>query len=388
MSRRDEVEMGKPDGGVNVAILGATGRVGQELLKVLEQRNFPIAGLKLLASARSKDATIKFKGKTYPVEEPSADAFKGVHIVLSSAGEAISKEWVPVAVEQGAVVIDNTNAYRMEPTVPLVVPEVNAHALHEHNGIIANPNCSTAQLVVVLKPLHEAAGLKRVIVSTYQSVSGAGKEAMDELALQTKAVINDEEYKPQIFQRQIAFNLIPHIDKFLDNGYTKEEMKVVHESRKMLEIPDLAITCTAVRVPVVIGHSESVTIDLERPLSPAQAREILSDSPAVEIWDNPDEALYPTPVEAAGEDPVYVGRIRRDTSSETGLNLWVVADNLRIGAALNAVRIAEYLLAKNLLGKKENRWDVPIQQRCTMPKISGEVVPYERSSVKSKGDLD
>jgi aspartate-semialdehyde dehydrogenase len=334
---------------VTVAILGATGRVGQELLKVLEQRDFPVDQLKLLASARSKDTTVTFKGKDYAVTEPTAESFKGVDIVLSSAGEAISKEWVPIAVEQGAVVIDNTNAYRMEPMVPLVVPEVNAHVLHKHNGIIANPNCSTAQLVVVLKPLHEAAGLERVIVSTYQSVSGAGKEAMDELEQQTRATLNDQEFKPQVFQRQIAFNLIPHIDKFLDNGYTKEEMKVVNESRKMLEIPDLPITCTAVRVPVVISHSESVTVDLKRALSPAQAREILADSPAIEVWDNPDEALYPTPLDAVGEDPVYVGRIRRDTSSQTGLNLWVVADNLRIGAALNAVRIAEYLLKHNLL---------------------------------------
>ncbi len=337
---------------VNVAILGATGRVGQELLKVLEQRDFPVAKLTLLASARSKDASVTFKDKSYQVQEPSEAAFKDVDIVLSSAGEAISMQWVPIAVAQGAVVIDNTNAYRMDPEVPLVVPEVNAHALHQHKGIIANPNCSTAQLVVVLKPLHDAAGLKRVIVSTYQSVSGAGKEAMDELELQTRAVLNNEEYKPQVFQRQIAFNLIPHIDKFLDNGYTKEEMKVVNESRKMLEIPDLPITCTAVRVPVVISHSESLTIDLQRPLSPAQAREILADSPAIEICDKPEDSCYPTPVDAAGEDPVFVGRIRRDTSSDTGLNMWVVADNLRIGAALNAVRIAEYLTSHDLLKRK------------------------------------
>lgn len=337
---------------INVAVLGATGRVGQELLKVLEQRDFPVGELRLIASARSKDVTITFKGRSYPVIEPSVEAFNGIDIVLSSAGEAISRQWVPIAVEQGAVVIDNTNAYRMEPEVPLVVPEVNAHALHNHHGIIANPNCSTAQLVVVLKPLHDAAGLKRVIVSTYQSVSGAGKEAMDELEQQTRAVQNDQDYKPQVFQRQIAFNLIPHIDKFLDNGYTKEEIKIVNESRKMLEIPELPVTCTAVRVPVVIGHSEAVTLDLERPLSPAQAREVLADSPAVEVWDNPDEALYPTPIDAAGMDPVYVGRIRRDTSSENGLNLWVVADNLRIGAALNAVRIAEYLLEHDLLKQK------------------------------------
>lgn len=334
---------------VNVAILGATGRVGQELLRVLEERNFPIGELRLLASARSKDMTITFKGKTYPVQEPSAEAFKGIDIVLASAGAEISAKLAPLAVEQGAVVIDNSNAFRMDPTVPLVVPEVNGHVLKNHKGIIANPNCSTAQLVVVLKPLHELGGLKRVIVSTYQSVSGAGKEAMDELENQTRALMNDDDYAPQVFQKQIAFNLIPHIDKFLENGYSKEEMKVVEETRKILELPNLPVTCTAVRVPVSISHSEAVTVDLERVVSPHQAREALANCPIIEVWDQPEEGIYPTPLDAAGKDPVFVGRIRRDTSSETGLNLWVVADNLRIGAALNAVRIAEYLLEHKLL---------------------------------------
>lgn len=334
---------------VNLAILGATGRVGQELLKVLDERDFPIADLRLLASARSKDTTITFKGKSYPVLEPSEEAFKTIDIVLASAGEEISKQLSPLAVEHGACVIDNSNAFRMDAAVPLVVVGVNSHALHNHNGIIANPNCSTSQLVVVLKPLHDVAGLRRVIVSTYQSVSGAGKEAMDELEQQTRAIVNCEDYKPQVFQRQIAFNLIPHIDKFLDNGYTKEEMKVISETRKILELPHLPITATAVRVPVVIGHSESVTVELDRVISPAQAREILADSPGIEVWDNPGEAVYPTPIDVVGEDPVYVGRIRSDTSSETGLNMWVVADNLRIGAALNAVRIAEYLVEQRLL---------------------------------------
>jgi aspartate-semialdehyde dehydrogenase len=341
--------MVKSNRAVSVAILGATGRVGQELLKVLEQRDFPISELRLLASARSKDQTITFRGKAYPVQEPSEETFKGIDIVLASAGEDISKRLAPVAVAQGAVVIDNSNAFRMDPSVPLVVPEVNAKALHKHNGIIANPNCSTSQLVVALQPLHEAAGLKRVVVSTYQSVSGAGKEAMDELEKQTEAIMNDRDYPPQIFQRQIAFNLIPHIDKFLENGYTKEEMKIINETQKILGLPNLPVTATAVRVPVVIGHSEAVTVEFERPISPAQAREVLANSPIIEVWDNPDELQYPTPLDAAGEDPVYVGRIRRDTSSETGLNLWVVADNLRIGAALNAVRIAEYMVEHNLL---------------------------------------
>lgn len=334
---------------LNVAILGATGRVGQELIKVLEERKFPINEFRPLASARSKDAKITFNGKEYPVQEPSEAAFKGIDIVLASAGAEISEQLSPLAVKQGACVIDNSNAFRMDPSVPLVVPEVNGHALKDHKGIIANPNCSTSQLVVVLKPLHDAAGLKRVIVSTYQSVSGAGKEAMDELEQQTKALSAGKEYKPQVFQHQISFNLIPHIDKFMPNGYTKEEMKVVQETQKILGLPDLPVTCTAVRVPVFVSHSESVLVELEKPLSPDEARKILSAAPACEVWDDPSRAYYPTPLDTAGKDPVYVGRIRVDTSSANGLNFWVVADNLRIGAALNAVRIAEYLAEHNLV---------------------------------------
>lgn len=334
---------------VTVAILGATGRVGQELLKVLDERKFPLKELRLLASARSKDLTIEFQGKKIPVQEPSAQTFKGVDIVLASAGSGISKQLAPVAVQQGCVFIDNSNAFRMDEGVPLVVPEVNAHALHKHSGIIANPNCSTAQLVPVLKQLHEAAGLKRVIISTYQSVSGAGKEAMEELETQTHAILHGHDYTPQAFSRQIAFNLIPHIDVFDENGYTLEEMKMVRETQKILELPELKVTATTVRVPVMIGHSEVVTVDLERRLSPAQARECLANSPIIEVWDDPSKGHYPTPIDAAGQDPVYVGRIRPDTSSENGLNLWVVADNLRIGAALNAIRIAEYMVEHNLL---------------------------------------
>ncbi|HEY9777055.1 MAG TPA: aspartate-semialdehyde dehydrogenase [Planktothrix sp.] len=337
---------------VSVAILGATGRVGQELLKVLEERNFPISELRLLASARSKDLTIEFKGKKYPVQEPSAEAFKGIDVVLASAGAEISEKLSPLAVQQGAVVIDNSNAFRMDPSVPLVVPEVNGEALKNHKGIIANPNCSTSQLVPPLKQLHELAGLKRVIVSTYQSVSGAGKEAMDELEQQTRAIVQGTDYAPQVFQKQISFNLIPHIDKFLDNGYTKEEMKVVQETRKILDLPNLPVTCTAVRVPVMVSHSEAVTVDLEKKVSVEQVREALANSPIIEIWDDPSKGHYPTPLEAAGQDPVYVGRIRVDTSSENGINFWVVADNLRIGAALNAVRIAEYLVQHDLLKQK------------------------------------
>jgi aspartate-semialdehyde dehydrogenase len=333
---------------INVAVLGATGQVGQELLKILAERQFPIAHLKLLASARSKDSFIDFCGKQYPIEEPTKDSFAGIDLVIASTNSVISKELLPIAVEAGAVVIDNSSTFRMDPTVPLVVPEVNGHALNSHRGIIANPNCSTAQLVVVLKALSEAATIKRVILSTYQSVSGAGREAMDELEQQTKAILNDNDHPPSVFQRQIAFNLIPHIDTFLENGYTKEEDKVINETRKILDMPNLALTCTAVRVPVAISHSESVLVEFVQPISPAQAREALANSPIIEVWDNPEEGLYPTPLDAAGKDPVYVGRIRRDTSSETGLHFWIVADNLRIGAALNAVRIAEYLLEQNL----------------------------------------
>lgn len=339
---------------LRVAILGATGRVGQELLAVLEQRNFPVAELVPLASARSANTFVEWKGKKLEVKEPTDEIFKNCDLVLASAGGSVSKEWGPRAVKQGCVFIDNSSAFRMEKDVPLIVPEVNGPELKNHKniGLIANPNCSTIQLVVVLKVLHELAGLKRVIVSTYQSVSGAGKEAIDELSAQTKEVLSGNEAKPEVFKRPIAFNLIPHIDVFSEDGYTFEEIKVINESRKILGLPDLAITCTAVRVPVVIGHSESVTCDLEKLVSPAQIRESLANNAAIEVWDDWSQAHYPTPIDCAGKDPVYVGRIRKDTSSPNGINLWVVADNLRIGAALNAVRIAEYLLAHDLMDKK------------------------------------
>jgi aspartate-semialdehyde dehydrogenase len=338
---------------MRVAVLGATGQVGREFIRILEQRNeIEIGELRLLASSRSAGSSMDFRGKKIEVIEVSEKAFADIDIVLASAGGAISKQWAPVAVQAGCVFIDNSSAFRMEEGVPLVVPEVNGHVLKTHKGIVANPNCSTAQLVVVLKILHELGGLKRVIVSTYQSVSGAGKEGMDELHLQTKALVNDQEHKPKKFQKQIAFNLIPHIDSFADDGYTKEELKVVNESRKILELPNLPVTCTAVRVPVAVGHSESVLVDLEKKVSPSQVRESLANSPIVEVWDQPEENIYPTPLDCAGEDPVYVGRIRRDTSSENGINLWVVADNLRIGAALNAVRIAEYMVKHDLVGQK------------------------------------
>ncbi len=334
---------------VNVAILGATGAVGQELLKILAERNFPIGQLKLLASARSKDATIKFKGKEYPVEVANKDAFKGVDIVLSAVGADVIKELAPMAVEAGAVVIDKSSAFRMVPSVPLVVPGVNEDILQNHQGIIASPNCSTSQLVVALKPLHDLATMTRVIVSTYQSVSGAGSPAMDELSEHTHAHMHGQPAAPKQFTKPIAFNLIPHIDKFNKDGYTKEEEKLTEETRKIMGLPELPVTCTAVRVPVFIGHSESVLIEFAKPITVEQARKALGTSEMIEVWDNPDENVYPTPVDAAGKDPVYVGRIRKDNSSPNGLHLWVVADNLRIGAALNAIRIAEYLLEHKLL---------------------------------------
>ena len=335
---------------VNVAVLGATGRVGQELISILSQRNFPIGKFFPLASAKSVGQKISLAGKEYSVVEPSEEVFKQTDIVLASAGASISKAWVKTIVDSGAIIIDNSSAFRMDKDVPLVVPEVNGHTLKNHSGIIANPNCSTSQLVVVLKLLNEIQELKRVIVSTYQSVSGAGKGGMDELELQSKQLLKGESAKPNVIPKQIAFNLVPHIDVFTDDGYTKEEVKVINETRKILELPDLPITCTAVRVPVLVGHSESVTVDFAQKVSTSQVCEALSNSPIVEVWDDPDKAHYPTPVDCAGQDPVYVGRVRPDTSSETGINLWVVADNLRIGAALNAVKIAEYILANNLIG--------------------------------------
>ncbi len=333
---------------VNLAILGATGIVGKELLKILDERNFPIGQLKLLASERSKDTTIHFRGKEYPVELAAKDSFKNIDIVLSAAGSII-KELAPAAIAAGAIVIDKSSAFRMNPEVPLVVPGVNDSAMDNHQGIIASPNCSTAQLVIPLKILHDLAGLTRVIVSTYQSVSGAGSAAVEELEMQTHSLMHGQTVEPKVFTKRIAFNLIPHIDKFNKDGYTREEEKLVEETRKILSLPQLAITCTAVRVPVLIGHSESVLVEFARPVTVEQGRNAFAASDMIELWDNTEDNVYPTPIDAAGKDPVYVGRIRKDNSSSNALHIWVVADNLRIGAALNAIRIAEYLLEHKLL---------------------------------------
>ncbi|WP_334109430.1 aspartate-semialdehyde dehydrogenase [Thermodesulfitimonas autotrophica] len=324
----------------NVAVVGATGAVGQEILKVLEKRNFPVRELRPLATARSAGRVVYFKGEAYTVEETRPESFAGVEIALF-AGGAASKEFALAAKERGALVIDNSSAFRLEPDVPLVVPEVNPEDVKWHKGIIANPNCSTIIMVVPLKPLYDAAGIKRVVVSTYQAVSGAGAAAIKELEAQTKAVLNGEEYPPQVFPYQIAFNLIPHIDVFQELDYTKEEWKMVKETRKIFHDDSLSITATTVRVPVIRCHSESVNVETKEKITAKEAREILSRAPGVVVVDDPAAKKYPMPILASNKDEVFVGRIRDDNSLDKGLNLWVVADQLRKGAATNAVQIAE-----------------------------------------------
>ncbi len=330
----------------HIAIVGATGMVGREMVRVLEQRDFPVSQITLLASERSKGLEIKFRGESIPVQVLDSSSFKGIDIALFSAGAEISRDFAPVAVEQGAVVIDNSSAFRMEPDVPLVVPEVNREEAFKHKGIISNPNCSTIQMVVVLAPLHRQAHIERVVVTTFQSVSGTGKNAVEELKRQVSDIQAGKPVTCDVYPHQIAFNVLPHIDNFLDNGYTMEEMKMVNETRKILGEPDMRITATTVRVPVFVGHSESVNVEFSRKISADEAREILVEAPGVEVIDNPERNLYPLPVYCAGKDPCFVGRIREDLSAPKSLNLWIVADNLRKGAALNAVQIAELLCEK------------------------------------------
>ena len=330
----------------NVAVMGATGAVGSRMATILEERDFPVEEIRFLASSRSEGKKIKFKNKDIPVQVLGHDSFKDIDIVLASAGADRSREFAPSAVKAGAVVIDNSSAFRMDPAIPLVVPEVNPRAISRHKGIIANPNCSTIQMVVALKPIHDKAKIKRIVVSTYQAVGGAGQKGIDELQAQTPVVLSGKEAKIEKFQHQIAFNLIPHIDVFLDNGYTKEEMKMVNETRKIMEDDSIQITATAIRVPVFISHAESVNIETESKITRAEAKEILSKAPGIVVFDDPNHDLYPMPIDAAGKDPVFVGRIREDESLANGLNLWVVSDNLRKGAALNAVQIAEELIKK------------------------------------------
>ncbi|HEY8950639.1 MAG TPA: aspartate-semialdehyde dehydrogenase [Rhizomicrobium sp.] len=334
-----------------VAVVGATGNVGREMLNVLSERQFPVSEVVALASTRSVGKDIYFGDKALKVKALDYYDFKGTDIVLMSAGGKTSKEWSPKIAAQGALVIDNSSAWRMDREVPLVVPEVNAHALNEiKKGIIANPNCSTAQLVVALKPLHDHAKIKRVVVATYQSVSGAGKDGMDELFTQTRAVFVTDPIETKKFTKQIAFNVIPHIDEFLDSGYTKEEWKMMVETQKILD-PDIQLTATCVRVPVFVGHSEAVDIEFENPITAAKARELLRAAPGVLVVDKHEDGGYITPQEAAGEDATYVSRIRKDPTVDNGLSMWVVSDNLRKGAALNAVQIAESLMNRKLLKK-------------------------------------
>ncbi len=345
--------------GYSVAVAGATGAVGQMMIKVLEERNFPVDRIKFLASKRSEGKELAFRGEAIKVEVLGHDSFEGVDIALFSAGGGRSLEFAPSAAKAGAVVIDNSSAWRMDPEVPLVVPEVNPHAIagYRKKGIIANPNCSTIQMVVALKPLYDRAGIERIVVSTYQAVSGTGQKAIDELEAEVKQWVERGcgsepgrskgwvgEFDYQAYPHQIAFNCLPHIDVFTDNGYTKEEMKMVNETRKILEDDSIMVSATTVRVPVFYGHSESVNLTLKRPLSADEARKLLAEAPGVKVVDDPSNNIYPMAIDAEGQDDTLVGRIRKDISQENGLDMWIVADNIRKGAATNAVQIAEILI--------------------------------------------
>jgi aspartate-semialdehyde dehydrogenase len=338
------------DKSYHVAVAGATGAVGNQMLACLAERNFPVRSLKLLASKRSVGRELRFRGDRLPVQELTEASFRGVDIALFSAGGGTSERFAPAAARDGCVVIDNSSAWRMDPDVPLVVPEVNAHAVadYKRKGIIANPNCSTIQMVVALNPLHRKAGIRRIVVSTYQAVSGTGKKAIDELFDQTRAMLNFLDYRVAVYPYRIAFNCLPQIDVFLENGYTKEEMKMVHETRKILEDSAIGVTATTVRVPVFFGHSEAVNVELRAPLSVEEVRALLSQAPGVKVVDDPANKRYPLPIDAAGTDLTLVGRIRKDESIENGINLWIVADNIRKGAATNAVQIAEVLAHRYL----------------------------------------
>ncbi|MCC4296837.1 MAG: aspartate-semialdehyde dehydrogenase [Aurantimonas coralicida] len=340
--------------GYKVAVVGATGNVGREMLEILAERGFPADEVVALASRRSQGTEVSFGDKTLKIVALDQYDFNGTDICLMSAGGDISKEWSPKIAAAGCVVIDNSSAYRYDPDVPLVVPEVNADAVEgfRKKNIIANPNCSTAQLVVALKPLHDVATIKRIVVSTYQSVSGAGKEGMDELFKQSRAVFVADEIERKKFTKRIAFNVIPHIDVFMEDGSTKEEWKVMAETKKMLD-PKIKVTCTAVRVPVFIGHAEAVNIEFEKPITADEARDILREAPGCLVIDKHEDGGYITPYESAGEDATYISRIREDQTLDNGLNIWVVADNLRKGAALNTVQIAELLVNRGLLKQRD-----------------------------------
>ena len=334
----------------NVAVAGATGAVGNQMLACLEEREFPVKDLKLLATARSAGRKLRFRGAQIPVEELTDASFKGVDIGIFSAGGVASLKFAPAAARAGCVVVDNSAAWRMDPDVPLVVPEVNPQAIARYTskGIIANPNCSTIQMVVALAPIHRKVGIRRIVVSTYQAVSGTGKKAIDELHDQTKAMLNFIEPKERVYPHRIAFNCLPHIDIFLENGYTKEEMKMVDETRKILEDDTIGITATTVRGPVFFSHSESVNVEMRQPMTAREVRALLEAAPGVKVVDDPSQNLYPLAIDAAGQDETLVGRIRTDESIANGINLWVVSDNIRKGAATNAVQIAE-ILARDYL---------------------------------------
>jgi aspartate-semialdehyde dehydrogenase len=327
-----------------VGIMGATGAVGATMMQILEERHFPLAELRLLASSRSAGKRLKFRGEELAVQELKETSFQGLDIVLASAGASVSRQFASCAVNAGAVVVDNTSAFRMEPDVPLVVPEVNPEDIFKHKGIIANPNCSTIIMLVPLKPLHDAARIKRIVVSTYQAVSGTGAQAIAELDSQARQYVHGQPITHAVYPYQIAFNVLPHIDVFLDNGYTKEEMKMVNETRKMLHDPSIMISATTVRVPVFTSHSESIQIETEKKLTPDEARKLLAAAPGVKVMDDPANKQYPMPLLTSGQDLVWVGRIREDVSHPKGLALWVVGDQLRKGAATNAVQIAEILI--------------------------------------------
>ncbi|MBB5701001.1 aspartate-semialdehyde dehydrogenase [Ochrobactrum daejeonense] len=339
--------------GFKVAVVGATGNVGREMLNILEERGFPADEVVALASRRSQGTEVSYGDKTLKVKALDTYDFSDTDICLMSAGGSVSQEWSPKIGKQGCVVIDNSSAWRYDAEVPLIVPEVNPDAVEgfRKKNIIANPNCSTAQLVVALKPLHDAAKIKRVVVSTYQSVSGAGKEGMDELFEQSRAVFVADPVSVKKFTKRIAFNVIPHIDTFMEDGYTKEEWKMVAETKKMLD-PKIKLTATAVRVPVFIGHSEAVNIEFDKPITAEEAREILREAPGCQVVDKHENGGYITPYESAGEDATYISRIREDITVENGLALWVVSDNLRKGAALNTIQIAELLVARGLIKPK------------------------------------
>jgi aspartate-semialdehyde dehydrogenase len=338
--------------GYKVALVGATGNVGREMMNILDERGFPVDELVPLASARSQGRDVSFGDTTLKVQNLENYDFTGTDIALLSAGGSISKEWAPKIAAQGCVVIDNSSAWRYDSDIPLIVPEVNPDDItgFSRRGIIANPNCSTAQLLVALKPLHDEATIKRVVISTYQSVSGAGKAAMDELWNQTKGIFVTDSPSPENFTKQIAFNIIPHIDVFMEDGYTKEEWKLMAETKKMLD-PNIRLSATAVRVPVFVGHGEAVNIEFENPITPDRAREILREAPGCMVIDKREDGGYVTPVECVGDYATFVSRIREDATVENGLNIWVVSDNLRKGAALNTVQIAELLINRGLLKK-------------------------------------